>query len=109
MTEPEERLWWALRTEFPRKFRRQEPVGPYICDFLCFPKRLVVEVDGVQHADSESDRRRDAYLRSLGFEVIRVWNGDVMTGLDGVLDYIVAALESRPDLHRNRAPRRRER
>jgi len=107
MTEPEVLLWWALRHEFPWKFRRQEPIGPYVCDFVCYPKRVVVEVDGAQHGESDMDAVRDSYLESLGFTVLRVWNGDVMTGLDDVVDRIVVALESRPDLHPARPARDR--
>ena len=109
MTEPETRLWFVLRHDLPWKFRRQEPIGPYICDFICYPKRLIVEVDGVHHAESVTDPTRDAYLASLGFEVHRVWNADVMTNLDGVLEGIAAALESRHDRHRNLPARRRDR
>ena len=106
MTEPQRRLWYVLRHDFSRKFRRQEPIGPYVCDFVCYAKRLVVEVDGIQHADSEHDRRRDRFLRRIGFEVHRVWNDDVMTRLDEVVEGIDAVLASRTDRHRNRRPRR---
>jgi very-short-patch-repair endonuclease len=95
-----------LSHDFQWKFRRQEPIGPYICDFVCYPKRLIVEVDGIQHAASTRDARRDAYLSSLGFQVLRFWNGEVQRELEAVLDTIAAALEARPDLHRNREPRR---
>ena len=105
MTEPELRLWTCLRHDVAWKFRRQEPIGPYICDFVCYPKRLIVEADGIQHADNPADTVRDAYLTGLGFRVLRVWNGEVMTDLDGVLEAIGAALDSQPDHHRNRPPR----
>ncbi len=109
LTPEELRLWICLSDGFHWKFRRQEPIGPYICDFVCYPKRLIVEVDGAQHADSTRDARRDAYLGSLGFEVLRFWNGEVERELEVVLDTIAAALEARPDLHRNREPRRSQR
>ena len=105
MTDEEVRLWVCLKHDLPWKFRRQEPIGPYICDFVCYPKRLVVEVDGVQHADSPRDRVRDAYLAGLGFRVVRVWNGEVVCHLEEVLDQIVGALAEQPDLHRSRPPR----
>ena len=105
MTDEEVRLWVCLKHDLPWKFRRQEPIGPYICDFVCYPKRLVVEVDGVQHADSPRDRVRDAYLAGLGFRVVRVWNGEVMCHLEEVPDQIVGALGEQPDLHRSRPPR----
>ncbi len=107
MTEPELRLWTCLRHDFGWKFRRQEPIDRYIVDFVCYPKRLVIEVDGIQHEDSESDRTRDARLTELGFTVLRFWNGDIMTELPVVLETIDQALVSLPDLHRSRAPRRR--
>ena len=109
MTEPETRLWFVLRHDLPWKFRRQEPIGPYICDFVCYPKRLIIEVDGVHHAESPTDKTRDAYLSSLGFEVHRVWNDDAMLRLADVVEGISAALESRLDRHRNRPPRLRGR
>jgi very-short-patch-repair endonuclease len=109
MTPEECRLWFCLRHDTPWKFRRQEPIGPYICDFVCYPKRLVVEVDGEQHADNPKDAVRDAYLEKAGFRVLRVWNSDVMFRLEEVLDQISAALGGRPDLHRNHPPRDAER
>jgi len=95
----------CLRHDLPWKFRRQEPIGPYICDFVCYPKRLVVEVDGVQHAESREDVARDAFLAAQGFRVVRVWNGDVMYRLEETLNHIWNALAQQPDLHRNRPPR----
>ena len=100
MTEPELRLWASLRHDLPRKFRRQEPLGPYICDFVCYSHRLVVEVDGIQHGDNPHDEERDRALRRMGFRVERVWNGDVMTDLDGVIEQITAALTGRRSVHR---------
>jgi len=92
MTEEEARLWVVLRHDFNEKFRRQEPIGPYIVDFVCYEHRLIIEVDGVQHAESERDQKRDAYLADVGFRVLRVWNGDVMHGLDLVTDWIEGEL-----------------
>jgi very-short-patch-repair endonuclease len=105
MTREELRLWVCLRHDFPWKFRRQEPIGPYICDFVCYPKRLVIEVDGIQHADNPKDTARDAYLSGQGFRIVRVWNGDVMARLDDVLDVIAGAIAEQPDLHRSRVSR----
>jgi len=92
MTEEEARLWVVLRHDFNEKFRRQEPIGPYIVDFVCYEHRLIIEVDGVQHAESERDHKRDAYLADVGFRVLRVWNGDVMHDLDLVTDWIEGEL-----------------
>ena len=82
MTEPETQLWFVLRHDLPWKFRRQEPIGPYICDFICYPKRLVVEVDGVHHAESVTDPTRDAYLASLGFEALASTSSGQAISLD---------------------------
>lgn len=88
MTDAERKLWFALRGRRfqDHKFRRQVPVGPFIADFIAFQPRLIVEVDGGQHADSSSDKARDAWMRDNGFSVVRYWNNDVLKNLDGVLD-----------------------
>lgn len=84
---PEERLLWSrLRgAGLGVSFRRQEVIGPFVVDFVCYPARLVVELDGSQHAGSESDRLRDAKLTADGFTVLRFWNHEVRGNLDGVL------------------------
>jgi very-short-patch-repair endonuclease len=105
MTESEARLWSHLRGKRAWKFRRQEPIDRFICDFVCYPKRLIVEVDGSQHEHSPDDAIRDGRLRELGFRVLRVWSYDVMSNLTAVLEEIDEALETQPDIHRNRAPR----
>ena len=98
LTDAERKLWYALRDRrfAGVKFRRQVPVGPYVADFLCYEARLVIEVDGGQHADSESDFRRDAFLNKLGYRVIRVWNNEVLGNLDGVLQMLASELQSAP-------------
>jgi very-short-patch-repair endonuclease len=72
------------------KFRRQAPIGNYIVDFVAFEKRLVIEVDGGQHAEEEknNDILRDAWLNSQGFRVLRFWNNEVLQNLEGVLETI---------------------
>ena len=70
------------------KFRRQTLIGHYIVDFVCFEKKLVIEIDGGQHADSENDITRDRWLRTEGFEVLRFWNHDVLRNRDGVIEKI---------------------
>jgi len=92
-----------LRTEHGLTFRRQHPIGPYVADFTCVPAHLVIEVDGDTHstdAEIAHDRRRDAFLRSKGWRVIRVWNEDVYKNLNGVLDMIFDLV---PPLPRERA------
>ncbi|MGE3147067.1 MAG: endonuclease domain-containing protein [Pseudorhodoplanes sp.] len=95
MTEAEKKLWFALRDRrFAQfKFRRQAPVGPFIADFVCYDARLLVEVDGGQHAGSESDVRRDRWFAANQFRILRFWNNDVLSNLDGVLTAILGALE----------------
>jgi very-short-patch-repair endonuclease len=93
-TEVERRLWQILRGRRLSgfKFRRQMPLGPYIVDFVCLAQKLVIEVDGGQHADDARDMIRDAWFRSRGFRVLRFWNAEVMGNSDGVLHAIAEAL-----------------
>lgn len=94
MTDVEKRLWLHLRDRRlqGKKFRRQVPLGPYIADFVNFEQRLIVELDGGQHADQiDYDERRDAWLAREGFRVLRFWNNEVMTNLEGVLETIAGA------------------
>ena len=100
-TEAEKVLWGQLRMWQceGHKFRRQQPIGKYIVDFLCFEKRLIIELDGGQHADQSSyDAERDAWLRGQGFSVLRFWNNDVLQNINGVKDTILSKLESTPYL-----------
>lgn len=99
-TEAERRLWRHLRRRqlTGLKFRRQRPIGPYICDFVCLEACLIVELDGSQHVEqADYDLRRDAFLRSNGFRVLRFWNGDVLAQIDSVIDMIFEALH-RPEM-----------
>jgi very-short-patch-repair endonuclease len=79
-TDAEKRLWQILRDRRlgDLKFRRQVALGPYIVDFVCFEKRVIIEADGSQHADNLRDRERDAWLQSEGFSVWRFWNTDIL-------------------------------
>ena len=71
------------------KFRRQQPVGPYIVDFVNFKKGIINELDGGQHATNrDRDEEREAWLRNEGFQIIRFWNNDVFENLEGVLEII---------------------
>jgi very-short-patch-repair endonuclease len=97
MTDAERKLWFALRDRrFANfKFRRQVPVGPFIADFTCYTARVVVEVDGGQHADSSTDDRRDRWFAANDFMVLRFWNNDVLSNLEGVLTSILSTLRER--------------
>ncbi|MBI4279562.1 MAG: endonuclease domain-containing protein [Armatimonadetes bacterium] len=94
-TDAERMLWSCLRSRRLEhaKFRRQFPVGPYIVDFCCMEQKLVIEIDGGQHAEqAEADSHRTAYLAKLGYRVLRFWDNEVLTNASGVLDCIVEAL-----------------
>jgi very-short-patch-repair endonuclease len=98
MTDAERKLWLALRDRrFAKfKFRRQVPLGPYVADFVCFEARLVVEVDGGQHAESAADVDRDQWLTQNEFRVLRFWNNDVLQNLEGVLTNLLEQLDRTP-------------
>jgi very-short-patch-repair endonuclease len=94
-TQAELVLWRQLRDRQLGgfKFVRQEPIGAYYVDILCRELHLIVEVDGGQHADSPSDRERDARLGALGYRVIRVWNNGVLANIEGVLQMLRSEIE----------------
>ena len=96
-TQPEGVLWSELRDRRLNgfKFRRQVPIDRFTVDFACVSRRLVVEVDGGQHADSASDRVRDGILARRGWRVLRFWNAEVMREREWVLERIAAVLEGR--------------
>ena len=99
MTDAETRLWHALRGKQMegQKFRRQQTIGAYIVDFISLDAKLIVELDGGQHAEAaDYDMKRDAWLVSEGFRVLRFWNNDVTDNLEGVLTRIVEALSPPP-------------
>ena len=98
-TDAEIRPWRHLRNRGldGHKFRRQIPLGPYIVDFLCFEAKLIVEADGGQHADNESDKERDAYFEERGYRVLRIWNADILKNIEGVLTIVSQAIEEQSD------------
>jgi adenine-specific DNA-methyltransferase len=107
-TDAEQALWWELRGRrlAGHKFRRQWTLHPYIVDFCCLEQRLIVEVDGGQHS-VERDAKRTAVLEGMGFRVMRFWNNDMLSNMDGVLTPILEALGGplRPeDPHPNPLP-----
>jgi very-short-patch-repair endonuclease len=98
-TEAEQRLWHHLRAHrfMDLKFKRQKPIGRYIVDFICVEQHLIIEIDGGQHAgQTEYDQRRDAWLRSQGYTVLRFWNHEVMQQLEGVLEQIRSTIALSP-------------
>jgi very-short-patch-repair endonuclease len=102
LTDAERLLWEKLRywQIDGCKFRRQQPLGCYIVDFVCLQKRLIVEVDGGQHAEQEHyDKERDAWIRDQDFRILRFWNNDVIHNIDGVMEIILKSLQSTPYLN----------
>ena len=92
-TDAEALLWWSLRRrELGTRFRRQHPIGRYIVDFVSLEHHLIVEADGSQHG-GRYDQERDAYLRSVGFTVLRFWSWDVIRDLEGVASEIADELD----------------
>ncbi|MGV3490363.1 MAG: endonuclease domain-containing protein [Devosia sp.] len=100
-TDAERKLWSRLRNRqlLNCKFVRQQPVGPYIADFACRERDLIVELDGGQHSTTDgvlADAARTRALSEYGYRVVRFWNSDVLTNLDGVLQVIADRLEEGP-------------
>jgi len=98
MTDAERKLWYAVRARRFEKltFRRQTPIGPFIVDFFCPEHRLIVEPDGGQHGTDNAlryDAERTDWLAANGYRVMRFWNADVLTNLDGVLSAILEAVD----------------
>jgi very-short-patch-repair endonuclease len=97
----ERRLWKYLRdrrlSEF--KFVRQESIGPYVVDFVCREKRLIIEVDGGQHADSVRDIVRDQWLVDHRYRVLRFWNNDILGNIEGVWQLIFEAASAEAPPH----------
>ena len=91
-TDAENLLWKHLRAKrlMGLKFRRQEPIGKYIVDFVCHEKKIIIELDGGQHSEeSEKDQERDEWFRSEGFRVLRFWNNDVLGQTEEILEIIL--------------------
>jgi len=104
-TDAERVLWHKLRNRElgGYKFHRQVTIGPYIVDFFCKSARLVIEVDGGQHAEQDSyDKQRDQYLYEHGYEVVRFWNNEILGNLNGVLEALTQTLSRRERENRPR-------
>jgi len=95
-TDAEHWLWQRLRDRrlLGLKFRRQVPIGPYIADFVCKERSLVIEIDGSQHLEQEGyDRCRTAFLEQQGYRVVRYWNNEVLGHGEAVLESLIQVLE----------------
>ena len=91
-TDAENILWKNLRAKRLQgfKFRRQEPIGKYIADFVCYERRVIIKLDGGQHSEeSEKDQERDEWFRSERFRVLRFWNNDVLSKTEEILEIII--------------------
>jgi primosomal protein N' (replication factor Y) len=96
-TDTERKLWALLRNRalLGCKFRRQFPIAPYITDFACIEKRLVVELDGGQHVDqAEHDEQRTAFLKAEGYTALRFWDNDVLLRTQSVMEQIFSSLDA---------------
>jgi very-short-patch-repair endonuclease len=94
-TDAEQTLWARLRDRqfCGAKFRRQHPIGPFVTDFCCPKRKLVVELDGGQHAvEIVADEKRSQFLEAQGYRVLRLWNHDVLRNTEAVLERIAEAL-----------------
>jgi very-short-patch-repair endonuclease len=98
LTDAEQVLWQRLRgSQLGVKFRRQHPFDGYVLDFVCLSERLLIEVDGSQHADAiDYDTQRTAHLEAAGFRVLRFWNNDVLNQTGAVMEVIWSALNPSP-------------
>jgi very-short-patch-repair endonuclease len=90
MTDAERKLWLRLNVrQLGVKFRKQVPVTPYIADFACLERGLIIELDGGQHDENRAkDENRTRYLEAKGYRVLRFWNTDVMRNIEGVVEAI---------------------
>lgn len=94
LTEAEKHLWYILRAEnLGYKFRRQAQIGNYFADFVCYEKKLIIEIDGGQHAESQKDKIREEWLTTQGFKVLRFWNNEVMGNREDVVQKIIEYLK----------------
>lgn len=93
LTKTEGYLWYVLRAKnLGHKFRRQAQIGKYFVDFVCYEKRLIIEIDGGQHFDDSKDKARDKWLESQGFKVLRFWNNEVLENRNQVVEEIIKHL-----------------
>jgi very-short-patch-repair endonuclease len=102
LTDTERFLWSQLRARQIEgcKFRRQTPIGKYIVDFVCHEQRVIVEVDGGQHSENtEQDSIRDKWFGEQGYKILRFWNNEVLTNIEGVLEVIRDNCKSHPPLN----------
>ena len=103
-TDTEQLLWQHLRAKHfgGFKFKRQQPIGAYIVDFVCFEKNIIIELDGGQHSlpvEMENDSKRSHWFESQGYETLRFWDNEVLTNIQGVLEVIGTHCLNHPPLN----------
>ncbi|HVW93121.1 MAG TPA: endonuclease domain-containing protein [Devosia sp.] len=104
-TDAERKLWNMLRNRgVGMKFLRQYPIGPFVADFVCRERMLVVEVDGGQHSESASDEQRTVRLNSRGYSVLRFWNNEILQNPEGCRLALVGVLDGNPSPDLRYAP-----
>ena len=99
MTDAERSIWRVLRSAQMdgHRFRRQVPFGPYIADFVCHDARLIIEIDGGQHdRSSPAEAKRTRFLKHQGYRILRFWNNELLSNLEGVRAMIARALRRHP-------------
>ena len=112
-TTPHERILWRALKELPIEgshFRRQAPIGPFVVDFFCPAKRLIIELDGGHHnedEEAERDRARQDWLENEGYRVIRFWNSEITSDLTAVLERIYVELYGSRDAETSSLKHRR--
>lgn len=96
-TDAEKEIWSHLRQRqmFYFKFRRQQIIGNYIVDFICFEKQLIIEIDGGQHSDI-TDKRRTDFFEKEGYKILRFWNNEVLSNIEGVMEKVLIELNITP-------------
>lgn len=96
-TDAEKEIWSHLRQRqmFYFKFRRQQIIGNYIVDFICFEKQLIIEIDGRQHSDI-TDKRRTDFFEKEGYKILRFWNNEVLSNIEGVMEKVLIELNITP-------------
>ena len=107
LTDAEQKLWYHLRAHrfMGRKFKRQKPLGRYVVDFICLEEKLIIELDGGQHAENVTyDQERDSWLRSEGYTVLRFWNNELLNETESVLERIRLALSKEADTSETLSP-----
>ncbi len=97
MTMAEKKIWYSVRgKQLGVKFRRQQQIGEYVVDFVCFEKKIVIEIDGGEHFESRRDKIRDKWFQKQGYKILRFWNNDVLKNTENVIQTIINEFSPSP-------------